>query len=184
MKLPLWRFGLPLLVQVAIPLAVAAPYLTVIAASRTVYLETLPVDPYDPLRGYSQVLGYEFARLEVLQSLPGGKRIGAGSEIYVILAAPNNPNATAPAPWRPVRVSPSLPRDLGPQEIALKGRLEGNRVRYGIEEIYIPENRREQINAAVTQASQKRQALVEVKVGDSGLALVRALWLHGQRYAF
>ncbi|MCS7030263.1 MAG: GDYXXLXY domain-containing protein [Gloeomargarita sp. SKYG116] len=187
MKLPTWRLVVPLLVQVAIPLALPAEYLAVIAAGRTIYLQTFPVDPYDLLRGYSQVLGYEFSERDYLQSLPGGKdvvNVKRGSEIYVIFAAPDAPNSTAPKPWRPVRVCLSLPTDLGPQEIALKGRLVDGRVVYGIEEMYIPENQRERINAEVAKASQKRQAVVEVKVGASGLALARALWLQGQRYQF
>jgi len=36
-------------------------------------IKTIPVDPYDPLRGYSQTLNYEISRLDNLRSLPGCK---------------------------------------------------------------------------------------------------------------
>lgn len=182
MKLPYWRLLLPLLVQVAIPLSLVAPYYAVITTGRTVYLRAIPVDPYDPLRGYSQVLGYEFGQRRYLESLPGGKNLTAGETVYVVFSAPVQQELSLP--WQPVRVSATLPQDLAPQEVVLKGRLKNGRIDYGIEEIYIPENQRDRMNAQIAEASQREQLLVEVKVDAGGRALVRAIWLHGQRHQF
>ncbi|MEN9250555.1 MAG: GDYXXLXY domain-containing protein, partial [Gloeomargarita sp. GXS_bins_116] len=102
--------------------------------------------------------------------------------VYVVFSAPVQQERSLP--WQPVRVSATLPQDLAPQEVVLKGRLKNGRIDYGIEEIYIPENQRDRMNAQIAEASQREQLLVEVKVDAGGRALVRAIWLQGQRYQF
>ncbi|MCS6958430.1 MAG: GDYXXLXY domain-containing protein [Pseudanabaenaceae cyanobacterium SKYGB_i_bin29] len=185
MKLPYWRLVLPLMLQIAIPLSMATEPFTVVLTGTTVYLQTVPVDPYDILRGYSQIVNYEFSSLSYLQSLPGGKNIDYNSgTVYVVFVAPKNSNSTAPAPWQPVRVSTSFPGDLSPQEIAVKGTVRYEQVIYGIEELYFPEAQREQINTEAAEATHQRQAIAEVKVGRSGKAVLRALWLGNKAYRF
>lgn len=186
MKLPYWRLVLPLLFQIAIPLSMATEPLTIVLTGTTVYLQTQPVDPYDFLRGYSQVVSYEFSDLNYLRSLPGGKTIGDNPrEVYVVFAAPQSSSPTNPAPWQPVRVTTSLPRDLSKGEIAMKGRVASwQNVDYGINEFYFPEAQRQEINQEVRESMQERTAIAEVKVGKSGKAVLRGLWLKGKQYKF
>ena len=69
--LPLWRFAVPLLLQIGLVLVPPAQSVYTHITGKTVILQTIPVDPYDPLRGYSQTLSYDISRLETLKKLPG-----------------------------------------------------------------------------------------------------------------
>ncbi len=78
--LPIWRLWVPLLLQTGLILASPIqPFYTQVTG-KTVILQTAPVDPYDPIRGYSQTLSYDISRVENLRSLPGGKELFKGSK--------------------------------------------------------------------------------------------------------
>ncbi len=187
MKLPYWRFWVPLLCQTTIVARIAISPLWTILTGNTVILRTIPIDPYDFLRGYSQVLGYEFSWLENLRKLPGGEILTyqVNLSFYLILQSPPNPNSIPPPPWQPIRVVDRLPNRLPPDQVAIKGKVQGGfRAIYGIEEIYIPEDQRDQINQDVDEANRKEEGAVEVKVDRSGQAIVQALWLGSRRLEF
>lgn len=91
--LPTWRLWVPLLLQTGLILAVPAQAFYTQITGKTVILKTIPVDPYDPLRGYSQTLNYEISRVDNLRSLPGWQELvkqQAGTRLYVILEAPES----------------------------------------------------------------------------------------------
>jgi uncharacterized membrane-anchored protein len=73
-----------------------------------------------------------------------------------------------------------LPED----QVAMQGKLRFGRVTYGIEEIYIPEDQRAQINMAVDEANRKQKGTIEVKVGRSGQAVPQTLWIGSTRLRF
>ncbi len=187
MKLPYWRFLVPLFFQITIVVGIAISPLWTVLTGNTVILRTIPIDPYDFLRGYSQVLDYEFSWLENLRKLPGGEILtyAGKSSFYLILQAPPNPNSIPPQPWQPIRVVDRLPDRLPPDQVAIKGKVQPwARATYGIEEIYIPEDQRDQINEDVNEANRKEEGAVEVKVDRSGQAIVQALWLGSRRLKF
>jgi len=68
----------------------------------------------------------------------------------------------------------------------LKGRAEGWRVVYGLETYYMPEDQREQVNAAINQAQQgnQRSFVVEAKVDASGNSVPVSLWVRDRNYKF
>lgn len=191
--IPSWRLWLPLLLQTSLILAVPAQAVYTHLTGKTVILQTLPVDPYNLLRGYYVTLSYDISRQETLEKLPGWATVRAQAEqlsgsspipFYVILAAPAIPSGQPPQPWKPVAVSPDLPSELPPNQIALKGRLQAGRILYGLEEYYIPEDQRQQINADIAAAQGQGQRLnqvppivVEVKVDAQGRSNPVSFWI-------
>jgi uncharacterized membrane-anchored protein len=182
-----WRLWLPLGLQTLLMAAIPAQDAYTNLTGKTVILQTAPVDPYDLLRGYSQTLGYDISTPSNLSKLPGGdwfKQQTSGA-VYVVLQAPPTA-ATPPKPWKPVRVSDRLPTSLPPNQIALKGELEGARVHYGLETYYMPEDQRDQLNEAISQASSQkaRPFVVETKVDGTGHAVPVSLWVSDRNYRF
>ncbi len=156
-----WRFWLPLLFQTALILAVPAQAIYTQLTGKTVILQTVPVDPYELLRGYSQTLRYNISNQEILSKLPGWQElpkqqprqsklnfiIEPGTRFYVILAEPiAPPKSQLPQAWKPVAVSLRQPTKLPAQQVALKGIAQAGAIQYGLETYFIPEDQREQIN--------------------------------------
>jgi uncharacterized membrane-anchored protein len=161
-----WRFWLPLLFQVVLILAVPAQAVYTRLTGRTVILQTVPVDPYELLRGYFQTLRYDISLQENLRKLPGWKElpkqsandkepsfIQTGTRVYVILQAPKprksstqTPTSKLPRAWKPVAISTELPSQLPENRVALSGIAQHGFIEYGLETYYIPEDQREQIN--------------------------------------
>ncbi|MBO9997912.1 MAG: GDYXXLXY domain-containing protein [Cyanobacteria bacterium SID2] len=191
-KLPLWRLGIPLVLQTLLIVAVPARDAYVFANGTPVVLQTAPVDPYDLMRGYYQILNYEISQTNTLSSLPGGEtlfgsyRQGSSFDFYVVLEAPESPTSQPPSPWIPVRVSEDFPKNLPDHQIALRGQYRQWRVTYGLETYYMPEDRREEINATIRQIQQDSPEafLVEVRVGQQADAVPVSLWVRDRNYQF
>jgi|SRR4028119_2349364 len=163
---PIWRFWVPMLFQTALILTVPAQAVYTQITGKTVILQTVPVDPYELLRGYSQTLRYNISSQESLRRLPGWQNlpklkpngnkltfIEPGTRLYVILAAPGEPALTKlPQAWKPVAVSLQRPSKLRPNQVALQGLAQNGFIQYGLETYYIPEDQREQINADLRAA--------------------------------
>ncbi len=189
--LPGWRFWVPLVFQVALIVAIPAQDAYTYATGKTVVLQTVPVDPYDLLRGYSQTLGYNISTKDALQKLPGGDwfQNHTAGEVYVVLEAPTVNGSNPPKPWKPVRVSSDRPTNLPTNQIALKGKYDGFRLVYGLETYYMPEDQRSQLNDTIRQAQQQGERgqqpfVVEAKVDGSGKAVPVSLWIRDQSYQF
>ena len=161
-----------MLFQTALILAVPAQAIYTQLTGKTVILQTVPVDPYELLRGYSQTLRYDISSQDTLRKLPGwqalpkqqpnGNKLAtlkSGSRFYVILETPEkapNPPASKELPpaWKPIAISAALPSRLPANQIALKGLAQNGLILYGLETYYIPEDQREQINADLRTAQQ------------------------------
>jgi uncharacterized membrane-anchored protein len=183
-----WRLGLPLLFQSLLIVAVPAQDAFTYVTGRTVVLQTAPVDPYDMLRGYYQVLGYDVSNVDNLATLPGGeilKNRDLVGPIYVVLEEPAAA-ATPPTAWVPVRISQDRPTDLADNQMALRGRAENWRVLYGLETYYMPEDQRDSINQAIStlQNQQPQSFVVEVKIDGQGHAVPVSLWVGETNYRF
>lgn len=197
-KLPFWRLWLPLLFQAGIILAAPAqPFYTQLTG-KTAILQTVPVDPYDPLRGYSQTLSYDISQLNNLQQLPGWQEliqhtsapsvndVPAGTNFYVTLEALTS-HTTPPTAWKPVRVSRDRPQKLAANQVAIKGKFTSNSIAYGLETYYMPEAQRDEINQSISQAQrnqQQRSLVVEVKVDTQGRAVPISFWVNQRNYRF
>lgn len=194
-RLPSWRLLLPLFFQLAIIGSVPAQAVYTHLTGKTVILQTAPVDPYDLLRGYYQVLSYDISTPETLKTLPGWKELSnnqdnipSGTAVYVILEQPTLQPTESPRPqaWEPTAVSSTLPNSLPANQIALKGESNGWRIEYGLETYYMPEDQRVQVNQNITDAqrNEPQSFVVEVKVNAQGKAVPVSLWVRNQNYKF
>lgn len=201
---PHWRFWVPFLLQMAIVLPIPLQNYYTYASGRTVVLQTVPMDPYDFLRGYHQIVRYNISDPAALTKLPGGKDILEGKQptqrFYVILEAPTAKKPTAsnttsnaavsvPPAWKAVRLSRTLPESLPNHQIALQGRIDPNasgQVLYGLEKYYMPEDRRDEINTAIgqTQGRTNQPIRIAVKVDAQGRAVADELWIANQKLKF
>ena len=186
-----WRFWLPLALQLALilPMPLRNTYTTLMG--ETVILTTEPVDPYNLLQGYYQTLRYQtISSREAVIELEGGEFLAEfyrdRRPFYIVLAQDIGEGRSAgPADWTPVRVSPERPL-AQPNELFLKAYPEGNSIRYNLERYYMPESRRDELNATVADLRrQSPQAVqVEVKIDRFGRAVPVALLMGGDRFEF
>ncbi|NEQ35563.1 MAG: GDYXXLXY domain-containing protein [Okeania sp. SIO3I5] len=200
-QIPIWRFFLPLTLQLALILSVPAQAIYTHITGRTVILQTAPVDPYDFLRGYYQVLSYDISRKDNLSKLPGWEQFELETSgryssdnqtnIYVILVAPEKiENSEIPNVWKPVGVSAKMPENLPDNQIAIQGKFDGWRVKYGLETYFMPEDRRTEINQDISEVQRSVNSegeipfVVEVKVNSQGKAVPLSLWVREQNYKF
>ena len=200
-QIPIWRFVVPLTLQLALILSVPAQAIYTHITGRTVILQTAPVDPYDFLRGYYQVLNYDISSKDNLSKLPGWNKFELETSgrfssdnqtnIYVILAAPEKiENSGIPQVWQPVGVSAKLPENLPDNQIVIQGKFHSWRVKYGLETYYMPEDRRKEINQDIRQVQRSVNSeeeipfVVEVKVNSQGKAVPVSLWVNERNYKF
>ncbi|MEG4498327.1 GDYXXLXY domain-containing protein [Microcoleus sp. F10-C6] len=206
-RLPAWRLWVPLLLQIGLIATVPATAVYTFITGKTVVLQTAPVDPYDFLRGYYQVLRYDISASTNLQKLPGWKdlptektpcppgivcpknthNVKPQTSFYVILEAPKTAtNPGRPQAWKPVRVSLENPTNLPANQIAIKGKYNGWQMEYGLETYYMPEDEREKVNQEISEAQRKQRQsfLVEVKVDKTGHAVPVSLWVRDRNYRF
>ncbi|MCA1991440.1 MAG: GDYXXLXY domain-containing protein [Coleofasciculus sp. S288] len=163
-----WRLWIPLVFQTVLILAVPAQAVYTYLTGKTVILQTVPIDPYELLRGYSQTLRYDISTQESLRELPGweelpkqqqqnGNKLSLlkpGTLFHVILEAPIPTDSTGlPQAWKPVAVSIERPSNLPVNQVALKGLVQAGFIEYGLETYYIPEDQREEINADLRAAA-------------------------------
>jgi uncharacterized membrane-anchored protein len=200
----LWAIALPLVLQTLLIVAVPLQAALTALIGTTVILRTVPVDPYDPFRGYYTTLQYDISQRGVLSTLDGWEAIQPnlepsgtpqlllpGQSFYVVLADQTqveNPSATIVGePWTPIRVTRDRPRDLPPHQIALQGTYRRDRIVYGLERYYLPEAERLDLENRIRDAQSgeaQPRFFVEVRIGPGGNAVPIALWLQGDRIEF
>jgi uncharacterized membrane-anchored protein len=178
-----WRFWLPLALQIGILACIPAQGLYTQLTGRTVKLQTVPVDPYSWLTGYSQTLRYDISRVATLEKLAKQPRNiwKEKTDIYVILQE-TGPNS----PWKAIDATDTKPQGLSPQRIALKGRVQksGN-VIYGLETYYMPESRRVEVNRTIFEAQRTdKRAIVELKIDANGHGSPVAIEVGDQQFRF
>ena len=189
-KIAWWKFLLPFTVQLLIVLAVPSQSLYTYAFGRTVTIQTIPVDPYDLLRGYSQTLRYDvLSNWNDLKKLPGGENLEKRATFYVTLQAPESLEQQPPLPWTPIAVSQGKPDNLAENQIAIAGNQVNYRsVVYGLETYYMPENKRNKINEEISnlqrQPNGKVPFVVDVKIDSRGKAIPLSLWIGDRKYQF
>jgi uncharacterized membrane-anchored protein len=130
-----------------------------------VTLKIRPVDPYNILSGYYVTLNYEIANP---RSFANSDDDYNSERVYAIL------ERRADGVWHPVSLSKSYPAKLPENHIAIRGRHSYSRIEYGIDEFFIPEDKRAEIEEGLRKNHDR--ARVEIKVDSKGdAALVRLL---------
>ena len=158
-------FAMAVAVQLLILAAIPAQKIYTRTVGKSVMLKIRPVDPYSMLSGYYVTLNYEISNPSAFTK---PNDVYTGKDVYAILERRND------GAWHPVSLSEIYPADLRENRIALRGRYNNWGIVYGIEEFYIPEGKRREIEE--TLWANRDQARVEVKVDSKGnAALVRLL---------
>lgn len=188
---PILRFLIPLLIQAGLLFAIPAQSAYTYLTGKTVILQTVPVDPYNILTGYYQILSYDISTRSTLEKLPDSKKIlEDGNSFYVILQEQKSIDEKIPKAWKPVGLSAKLPDSLPNNQAALKGKYRYGFIKYGLEKYNIPEDQRNQINNNISQASRsaterdKQPIVVEVKIDSQGKAVPISLWVKERNYRF
>ncbi len=189
-KIAWWKFLLPFSVQLLIILAIPSQSLYTYAFGKTVTIQTVPVDPYDLIRGYSQTLRYDIlSNWSDLKKLPGGENLEQGATFYVTLQAPEMLDKEPPIPWIPIAVSNEKPKNLTANQIVLAGNnVDYRGAVYGLETYYMPEDQREKINQEIRELQRQDNGkipfVVEVKIDSRGKAIPLSLWISDRKYQF
>lgn len=162
-------------VQLAILAAVPAQKIRTRVTGRTVILKTAPVDPYSVLSGYYVMLSYAISRLPDDMS----RNLDHHKPCYVVLEPDPEDKFGA---WKAVRALNRFPDAMQPGQVVIKGRYDGWRITYGIEDYYIPEGMRQEIEEALRKNN--REARVEVKVSATGEAALVRLLVGDRAYSY
>jgi uncharacterized membrane-anchored protein len=158
-------FILAVVAQLLILAAVPAQKIYTRAVGKSVMLKIQPVDPYNILSGYYVTLNYEISSPASFGESGGNYR---GERVYAILEKRSD------GLWHPGLLAQALPANLPENRIAIRGRYSYWRIEYGIEEFFIPEAKRGEIEEELRKNPD--QARVEIKVDSNGnAALVRLL---------
>ncbi|WP_017327907.1 GDYXXLXY domain-containing protein [Synechococcus sp. PCC 7336] len=183
-----WKFALPLLFQLAIVLAIPIPKALTLATGETLYLQTVPIDPYDLLRGRYITLAYAIENHRSLSNLPGWEseeelRDAGGNlpdSIYLVMELEED-SANPVRPWQVVRVAFDLPTDLAERQRILKARYSryGN-IDVGLSQYFIPEAIGDELERDILE--HRNSTLVEVKVDDRGNSALVGLWVEDRSY--
>jgi uncharacterized membrane-anchored protein len=195
-KLPFSRLAVPLFLQSLLICSISAQSIYALATGTTVVLKTMPVDPYDLLRGYYQTLSYDISSFNTLKNLSGWQdlkresgsvNIPNNQQVYITLSKAKSTNANSPQAWQPVAIDSQIPTNLSSDKIAIRGVSNGNSIVYGLETYYMPEDRKDDVNKDVNAARSsggKRNLLVEIKVDNRGVATPVGLWVGDKQYRF
>lgn len=189
--IPILRFLIPLLIQAGLLFAIPAQSAYTYLTGKTVILQTVPVDPYNILTGYYVILNYDISTRSTLEKLPGSKDLlKYGESFYVILQEEKSTGKGIPKAWKPVRLSKEIPDSIADNQVALQGKFQGSRIKYGLEKYNIPEDQRNKINRNISQArrsatsTDKQPIVVEIKVDSQGKSVPVSMWVKDKNYRF
>lgn len=186
--IPQHNFWLAMTGQFALLSTIALPAIYTLSTGTTVFLQTAPVDPYDLLRGYYQILNYDIADRAKLEKLPGGELLKnkqpQTGEFFVTLALPTKSGQQVS---QPIAVSANRPTNLPSGQIAIQGNHRAgsswrNNISYGIEKFYMPEAQKDTVNNNIGR--NPRKLLVEVKIDSNGHPVPVSLWVGTKNYRF
>jgi uncharacterized membrane-anchored protein len=198
--LPIWRLIAPLMVHIGLILAVPTQAIYTEMTGKSVILQTIPAYSNNLLHGFSLSLDYNISRNETLRRLPGwtdwvrqnslrNGQINQGSILYLVLQEQRYFNGSLPTAWRPVRINSNRPMYLPNNQVALKGRYKDGLINYGLENYFISEEQRQQINNDLLETQQNRDGwrspiVVKVKVDPQGNAVPMSMWIGDHNYRF
>lgn len=197
---PAWRFWLALLFQTSLILAIPARAVYTYLSGTTAILQTQPLNPDNFLSGSSRELRYEISSIDKLRTLPGWESLvrqtsgsdpsipRPGTQFYVLLEAPDENTTNPPQPWEAIAVRLERPPELPDNRVALQGVFEYDRVDYGLQLDYLPEEKRDRMNARIDRllatTEEPRSLVIEVKIDSRGEAVPVGFWLGKRNYQF
>jgi uncharacterized membrane-anchored protein len=154
--------------QIVLLLSIVGKYHYIAASGQTITLKTAPVDPRDLFQGDYVRLHYEISEIDTRSVRNDLRENESDLDVYVLLERKANPWHEAVGVFR----ERPLPRE---NQAVLRGRLlyvdEKSRmvsIDYGLGRYYVPEN-------TGREWEQKTDLLVDLKVTDSGEAIIERL---------
>jgi uncharacterized membrane-anchored protein len=170
-------FLLVVLLQVVLLLVIPLSRRLALTTGRTVVLETAPIDPYSAFRGYYVTLNYQISSPNNLPFTDSHLKPVEGRNYYVWL------KPDADGIWHPYKVSVKPPANLGSNRTAIKGRYRSQwLMEYGIEQYYLPETKRLELENLLNKRNQK--ILVKLKVGQGGQGAITGLQVGGRSFRY
>lgn len=136
----------------------------------TVELRVSPVDPFTPLSGFYVALNLDISRPMGLSET--GADPAEDATVYTVLAP------DADGAYSALRMTLSPP-DLSANERLIVGKYQHGRIIYGIEQRFIPEERRDEIEAGLRNNALDRR--IEVRIDKRGNAALHHLRI-GTKY--
>ncbi|MFM5891732.1 MAG: GDYXXLXY domain-containing protein [Dolichospermum sp.] len=198
--LPIWRLIAPLLFQVGLILAVPVQAMYTDMAGKTIILETVSTNSDNLFIDSSFNLDYDISRPEILRKVSGWRewlrknsrrngQIIQGSTLYLILQEQQSFNRSQFQSWKPVRVSINRPLSLVNNQVALRGNYQNGLINYGLENYFISDAQRQQINNVLARIQEGRDSrpepiLVRIKVDPQGNAIPTGLSIRNRNYPF
>lgn len=158
-------------VQLLILVAVPARKVVTLTTGRTVVLKVQPVDPYNVLSGYYTALSFDIGDVN---AFPNAQVFPNGAWVYAIIQQRDD------GIWTPALLAQELPANVAENRVALLGQIKYGRIKFGIEEFYIPEAQRYVVGEDLRTNPDK--ARVEVKVDRRGHAALVRLKIEDRTY--
>lgn len=128
----------------------------------SILVRTAPVDPRDLLRGQYMRLAYPMSRPGEFENAP--EEVRDGSTIWTVLVEDGEFHTPA---WTAL----TRPQQLRGGAIALRGRIEGRNIVYGIERYFVPEG---------TPTPREGEITVRLRVAEDGIPRIEEVYLDGQ----
>jgi len=181
-------FAFAVFAQFAIIAAGPAEKIVVRETGKVIRIRTAPVDPYCPMRGYYATLNFEISTPP--DYIFERHEDHAGKLIHTILEKGDD------GVWHAVGWKHRFPEDVAENQIIIRGRETGREaqpIRYGIEQYFLPEQHREQIEARAAQAWRAQRAgstdagqpvLADVAVDKQGRASILRLIIDDEVYEY
>lgn len=164
-------FAAAVVIQVLILVAVPARKAITLTTGKSAVLRVRPVDPYSILSGYYVTLGYEISPVE---AFPNARGFSNGDTCYAIIEEGEG------GIWKPVSLERELPENLPDNRAALLGRINHRLIRYGIEDFFIPETKRDAIEDDLRNNPDK--ARVDIRIDGGGNAALERLRIEDRIY--
>lgn len=168
-----YKFWGIVLLQVLFLIFIVVRYHYALATGVPVFLQAVPVDPRDLFRGDYVTLSYEISniRLDTIENRAGS--MNYGNTVYVGLERGEKY-------WRATTLDKAF-HPTTHSAVWLKAQVmssfEGRvRLRYGIEQFFIPEG----TGHLIEQERNRERVSVQIRVTDSGTALVKQLYVNDQ----
>ncbi|MEM9568846.1 MAG: GDYXXLXY domain-containing protein [Cyanobacteria bacterium P01_E01_bin.34] len=193
-------FALAVVAQVGIVLAIPLPKALTLATGTSIFLETRPIDPYDPLRGRYVTLDYFLEDPPSIETIPGYLSIDEievtfeqmPDRIYFIMEPrdPTAPESSEPNPviaWEAVEITYRLPEELEQGQQVLAGELKVSHynvwhaaIDLGLDSYFIPETIGDELEDDIRR--HRENTLVEVKVDRRGNSALVGVWVEDRQY--
>lgn len=150
-----------LVLQLGLLLAPAINQELTLRWGHTAELRVRPVDPFAPLSGYYVILNLEIATPMGFRD--AGVPLTDGTTVYTVIVPAKDGACDA------LRMS-VVPPTLSANERLIVGTYENGRIKYGVEQCFIPEEKREEIEQGLANGNLDRRAVVRIdKNGNAAL---------------